>query len=89
MSWATTRAFRGAVSDGMAPGFAAGDGAALHFVGTDLAEVVSSRPAAQAYYVRAGKSGEVLEDELPVRYLGETGADHHTPAGPLISLAQA
>ena len=37
-------AFEQAVADGMRPGYGAGDGTALHFVGTELAEVVSSRP---------------------------------------------
>jgi dipeptidase E len=63
-------AFVQAVRDGMAPGYGAGDGAALHFVGTELQEVVSSRPAAQAWFVRRhGRSG-VREQPLHVRYLG-------------------
>ena len=44
-------AYRAAIADGMPPGYAAGDGAALHFVGTELARVVSSRPKARAYRV--------------------------------------
>jgi peptidase E len=48
-------AFRELVADGMTPGYAAEDGAALHFVGTDLHRVVSSRPKAKAYRVEAGK----------------------------------
>ncbi len=63
-------AFVQAVRAGMAPGYGAGDGAALHFVGTELHEVVSSRPAARAWFVRRhGRSG-VRERPLPVRYLG-------------------
>jgi dipeptidase E len=64
-------AFRDAVADGFPPGYGAGDGAALHFVGTELAEVVSSRPGAAAVYVGRDPAGAVLERELPVRYLGE------------------
>jgi hypothetical protein len=37
----------------MAPGYAADDGAALHFVGSELDRVVSSRPGARAYRVDA------------------------------------
>jgi dipeptidase E len=41
------------VEDGMTPGYAADDGAALHFVGSELDRVVSSRPGALAYRVEA------------------------------------
>ena len=37
--------------DGMPPAYAADDGAALHFIGDDLAQVVASRPHARAYRV--------------------------------------
>ena len=57
------------VAEGLAGGYAADDGAALHFVGTDLAEVVTSRPAAGAYRVEA-VDGRVVETKLPGRYLG-------------------
>ncbi len=46
-------AFLDAVAGGMPPGYGVGDAAALHFVGTELAEVVSSRPGARARYVFA------------------------------------
>jgi dipeptidase E len=62
-------AFRHAVGAGMAPGYGVGDAAALHFVGTELAEVVCSRPGARAVYV-SEVDGEVTERELPARYLG-------------------
>ena len=42
------------VADGFPPGYAADDGAALHFVGTELREVVSSRDGARAYRVEPG-----------------------------------
>lgn len=51
-------------------GYAVDDGAALHFVGARLREVVSSRPEAAAYRVRV-RSGCVVEKALPVRFLGE------------------
>ena len=40
------------LADGMCPGYAAEDGAALHFVGERLARAVSSRPGARAYRMR-------------------------------------
>lgn len=50
-------------------GYAADDGAALHFVGRRLHRIVSSRPAAKAY--RVSLSGrEVVERELPTEFLG-------------------
>jgi dipeptidase E len=64
-------AFLDAIADGLPPGFGIGDGAAAHFVGTELGEVVSSRRGARAVF--AGRDGErgVFERELPVRYLGD------------------
>jgi len=63
--------FLEAVADGFPPGFGVGDGAALHFVGTELSEVVSSRPEAHAVYVRPDSGGGASERSLPVRYLGD------------------
>jgi peptidase E len=63
-------AFLDAVGDGLTPGYGAGDSAALHFVGTELAEVVSSRSKATAAFVSRGLDGVVVEQELAVRYLG-------------------
>jgi hypothetical protein len=39
-------------------------------VGTELAEVVSSRPEARARYVYGDGAGGASEHDLPVRYLG-------------------
>jgi dipeptidase E len=59
-------AFRAAVADGtIGPGYGAEDGAALRFEGTELAEVVASRPKAGAFRVDAGG-----ERRLRSRYLG-------------------
>ena len=59
------------VGEGVLPaGYAADDGAALVFRGTELAEVVASRPGARAYRVARSPSGDVVETELPTRYLG-------------------
>jgi dipeptidase E len=58
------------VADGRLPaGYAADDGAALVFDGTELREVVASRPDATAYRVEAAE-GEARETRLPARYLG-------------------
>lgn len=46
--------YRDLVDEGLPPGYAADDGAALHFVGTELCEVVASQPGARAYRVERG-----------------------------------
>jgi peptidase E len=59
------------IAEGALPdGYAADDGAGLVFRGTELAEVVTSRPDARAYRVVRGPDGQAIETELPVRYLG-------------------
>jgi peptidase E len=62
------------VGDGMRPGYAADDGAALHFCGQRLAAVVSSRPGARAFLVEP-VGAEVVEAPLAVTYLGERAAE--------------
>lgn len=64
-------AFHRFLTAGMAPGYAAGDGAALHFRGESLACVVSSRPQSTAYWVEE-VGGSVSEVALPVDWLGES-----------------
>jgi hypothetical protein len=54
----------------MPPGYGAGDSAALHFIGSELHQVVSSRPKARAAFVAPGEDGIAVEHELSVRYLG-------------------
>src|SRR5262249_12915789 len=63
-------AFEQAIADGIQPGYGASDGTALHFVGSELLEVVSSRPHARAHYVSSDGDGGAIERELPVNYLG-------------------
>ena len=53
------------VRDGFPPGYAADDGAALHFAGAELAEVVTCRPGTAAY--RVEPDGET---RLETRLLG-------------------
>jgi peptidase E len=55
--------------DGLPAGIAADDGAAIHFLGTEIVEVVASRPDARAYRVEA-TDGTARETELPTRFLG-------------------
>lgn len=59
-------AYTSAVASGrLAPGFAADDGAALHFVGTGFREAVTSRPGARAFEVAINRA-----TPLPTRLLG-------------------
>jgi dipeptidase E len=62
-------AFLAAIADGMPAGYGTGDGAALHFVGTELSRVVASRPQARAYHV-APDGADVTETELATHFLG-------------------
>ena len=64
-------------SGGLAPGYAADDGAALLFAGTRLAECVASRPGARVVQVRPDGAGGVREVQLPVRLLPD--AEHSQP----------
>ena len=63
------RAFHRTIAERLGAGYAADDGAAFHFAGSTLAEVVSSRPEAGAYRVEQVE-GRVVETRLPVRFLG-------------------
>ncbi len=67
-------AYRRLVASGELPsGYAVDDGAALHFSGTTLAQVVASRPTARACSVER-RGGEAVEEPLPVTYLGDRGS---------------
>lgn len=58
------------------PALALDDGAAAHFIGSDLSRVVSSRPSAKAYRVYL-EDGQAVETELPVEPL----PTHHPVQG--------
>jgi peptidase E len=60
--------FRRCVADAGITGYAADDGAALHFIGTQLVEAVSSRESSSAYLFRP-MNGGAEEQALPVTYL--------------------
>ena len=64
-------AYHGFLREGMGGGYAAEDGAALHFLGTELHRVVASRPSARGYRVDA--IGErVVEMQIATAYLGRS-----------------
>ncbi len=63
-------AYRRMLAAGMAPGYAAEDGAALHFEGERLARVVTSRPGARAHSMR-WTGTRVVRRPLAATYLGE------------------
>jgi peptidase E len=56
--------YRELVASGFPPGYAADDGAALHFAGVDVQEVVAAAEGARAYRVEAG-----VETPLEARVL--------------------
>ncbi|MGH7863782.1 MAG: Type 1 glutamine amidotransferase-like domain-containing protein [Candidatus Binataceae bacterium] len=62
-------AYHALIGAGLASGYAADDGAALHFIGRKLSAVVSSRPNARAYRVERKRVG-ASEVPLAARYLG-------------------
>jgi len=65
----------------MRSGYAAEDGAGLHFVGRELNRVVASRPAARGY--RLDPVGErVMEIRLATTYLGD-------PPAPVATLGES
>lgn len=64
-------AYRQAIANGLLGGYAADDGAALHFLGTKLVEVVASRQGASAYRVVL-VDGRVQETRLEARFLGNS-----------------
>lgn len=67
------------IEEGFPWGYAADDGAALHFHGTDLIEVVTSHPGAAAFRVEL-IDGQVTETRLETRFLGEAGMPNNPSA---------
>ena len=66
-------AYHGFIRAAMGSGYAAEDGAALHFTGTELSRAVASRPEARGY--RLDPLGErVVEMEIATTYLGDVHA---------------
>lgn len=58
------------IREGMPGGYAADDGAALHFVDGNFVEAISSVPGARVFKVELANGG-IIETPIPVRYLGE------------------
>jgi dipeptidase E len=76
------RSYHRFLLEGMRGGYAAEDGAALHFVGEELSRVVASRPEARGYRLDvAGR--RVVEMRIATTYLG----DHEVP--PAVPLPEA
>jgi hypothetical protein len=72
----------------MRPGYAAEDGAALHFVGTELSRVVASRPSSRGY--RLDTAGDrIIEMRLATTYLGSGTAPGRVPLPEAMSTAVA
>jgi dipeptidase E len=61
-------AYQRLIMEGLKPGFAADDGAALHFINGKLQRAVSSREQAKTYYVEL-KNEKVIESVLDTLFL--------------------
>jgi len=81
-------AYHDFIREGMRSGYAAEDGAALHFVGTELSRVVASRPAARGYRLDA-VGDRVVEMRIATTYLGDSGAPPLAPLPEAMSTALA
>lgn len=58
------------MADGtLAAGYATEDGVGPHYVGTTLAEAVSIRPSARAWWVESDGHGGVREEPVPTRFI--------------------
>ena len=72
----------------MRPGYAAEDGAALHFTGTELSRVVASRPEARGYRLDAAGQ-RVVEMRIATTFLGDAASAPLVPLPEAISTAAA
>jgi dipeptidase E len=72
------RAYHDFLRAGMRPGYAAEDGAALHFSDAELVRVVASRPASRGYRLDAA-GDRVVEMRIATDFLG----DGRRPVAPL------
>jgi peptidase E len=74
--------------EGMRAGYAAEDGAALHFVDTELSRVIASRPQARGY--RLDVAGQrVVEMRIATTFLGDRGVVPSAPVPEALSTAVA
>ena len=74
--------------EGMASGYAAEDGAALHFVGSELRRVVASRPESRGYRLDADGQ-RVVEMRIATLFLGDQGSASGPPLPEAMSTAIA
>jgi peptidase E len=80
--------YHGFLREGMRAGYAAEDGAALHFTGTELSRVIASRPEARGY--RLDVAGQrVVEMRIATTFLGDRGAVPTAPVPEALSTAVA
>jgi peptidase E len=82
------RAYHEFLRAGMRAGYAAEDGAALHFTGAELSRVVASRREARGYRLDAVGT-RVVEMRIATAYLGDSGAKHPAPLPEALSTAIA
>jgi dipeptidase E len=82
------RAYIDFLRAGMRSGYAAEDGAALHFTGTELSRVVASRPEARGY--RLDVVGDrVVEMRIATTFLGDDDAVRQAPLPEAMSTTAA
>jgi peptidase E len=81
-------AYHELLREGMRPGYAAEDGAALHFVGTELSGVVASRPQSRGYRLHADGQ-RVVEMRIATRFLGAPSGSSVAPLPEALSTAVA
>jgi peptidase E len=81
-------AYHGFLREGMCGGYAAEDGAALHFRGEELSRVVASRPQARGYRLDAAGS-RVVEMQIATTFLGDRNAPPAAPLPEALSTAPA
>lgn len=81
-------AYHGFLREGMRGGYAAEDGAALHFTGEELSRVVASRPQARGYRLDVAGS-RVVEMQIATTYLGDRDAPPAAPLPEALSTAPA
>lgn len=63
------KVFESELTRGLRPGYGADDGAALHFIDTELAQVVASRPESRAYRLEL-KGDRPKTTQIATRFLG-------------------
>jgi peptidase E len=81
-------AYHGFLREGMRGGYAAEDGAALHFSGEELSRVVASRPRARGYRLDLAGS-RIVEMQIATTYLGNRDTPPAAPLPEALSTAAA